>query len=97
LPFQKKKDENFLDPQSILFEPFESLNTGPSDLFPSDMSGASEWQSALSFESPDLLKAHLSPQHEDFLQGMLILTVDPTTKTSQLLRTEQRGLYQNNM
>jgi hypothetical protein len=48
LPFQREKNKNFLDPQSILFEPFESLNTGPSNLFPSDVSGASKQHRILS-------------------------------------------------
>jgi hypothetical protein len=47
LSFQRKKNKNFLDLQSILFEPFESLNMGTSDLFPSDISGASKWQSTV--------------------------------------------------
>jgi hypothetical protein len=36
----------------------ESLNTGLSQLFLSDVSEASEWQSTLSFKSSILLRAH---------------------------------------
>jgi hypothetical protein len=44
LPFWREKNENFVYLQSILFDPFENLNRGPSDLFPSDVYGASERQ-----------------------------------------------------
>jgi hypothetical protein len=59
LPFWKENTENFLDLQSILIEPSENLNTGPSDLFLSVISGSSEWQGTLSFESTILLRAPL--------------------------------------
>jgi hypothetical protein len=59
LPFQREKNDNFLDLQSVIFEPFANLNTGPSDLFPSDVSGASKWQGTLSFQSSVLLRACL--------------------------------------
>jgi hypothetical protein len=32
-----------------------------------------------------------------FVDGLLILNVDPTIKTSELLCTGQRGWYQNNV
>jgi hypothetical protein len=56
IAFQRKKSKNFLDPQSILFEPFENLNKG---LPPPDVSGASKEQSTLSFKSFVLLRACL--------------------------------------
>jgi hypothetical protein len=40
LPFQREKNRNFLDLQSILLESSESLNTSPSNMLPSDVSGA---------------------------------------------------------
>jgi hypothetical protein len=42
LSFGTEKNDNFLDPQSVLLEPFASLNTGPTILFPSHICGVSE-------------------------------------------------------
>jgi hypothetical protein len=39
--------------------PSESLNTDPSDLFPSDISGPTEWQGTQSPKAIILLRAHL--------------------------------------
>jgi hypothetical protein len=74
------------------FLPFESLNTGPLDLFLSDISGACEWQSTLPFESSILVRAclFLPSQHMSCLDGMLILHVDPTIKISELLCIGQK-------
>jgi hypothetical protein len=85
-PFGERKNENFLDPQSIHLEPSESLNTGLFNLFPSHVCGAGEWQGTLASKSAVPLRAPHPPQHGFFFfDGMLILNVDPTIKTSQLL------------
>jgi hypothetical protein len=86
LLFQREKKENFLDSQSIFLEPSESLNTGPFNLFPSHVCRASEWQGTLASESTGLLRGSVThPQHIGCFDRMLILDVDPSIKTSDLL------------
>jgi hypothetical protein len=57
LPFQREKNENFLDSESILLEPSEIPNTSASNLFLSHSCEASEWQGTLSGESTVPLRA----------------------------------------
>jgi hypothetical protein len=56
---EERGKKDFLDPQRIPLAPSESLNTGPSDLFPSHSCGASEWQGTLASESIFTLRANL--------------------------------------
>jgi hypothetical protein len=66
LPFWREKNKNFLDPQSILLEPSESFNIGPSDLFPSHICGASKWLGTLSYESTIPLRPVSSTAAREF-------------------------------
>jgi hypothetical protein len=85
LPFQREKNENFLESQSVLLKPSESLNTGPFHLFPSHLC-RSRMAGDPGFPVNCPLRASLiHPRMRGFFGGMLILNVDTTIKTSELL------------
>jgi hypothetical protein len=54
-----RKRMRTLEIYEAFFLNLESLNMGPSELFPSDISGANNWQSTLCCESSILLRTSL--------------------------------------